>query len=60
MGLDLPTRARGLVCVGEGLNFLNVVAGDEGREEFRLPGGDSVGFILTDTGFERGSCCCCC
>lgn len=54
VGLDLPTRARGLVCVGDGLNFRNVVAGDDGREpKF---GGDSVGLMLTETGFDNGSC----
>ena len=54
VGLDLPTRASGLVCVGDGLNFRNVVAGDDGLE--LIFGGDSVGLMLTDTGFDKGSC----
>lgn len=42
------------MCVGDGLNFRKVVAGDEGRE-LKL-GGDSVGLMLTETGFDKGSC----
>lgn len=56
-----------LECVGDGLNFLTA-AGEVGREDEQLSptltlpllGGDCsvLGLILTDTGFESGSCCC--
>lgn len=57
VGLDFPTSAKGLACVGDGLNFLTVVAGEEGLEP--TFGCVSVGFMLTETGFESASCCGC-
>lgn len=53
--------------MGDGLNFLTA-AGEVGREDEQLRptpallplGGDCsvLGLMLTDTGFESGSCCC--
>lgn len=40
-----------LPCVGLGLNFLRIEFGEVGRM-----GDPSVGLILTDTGFVKGSC----
>lgn len=50
VGLALPTRTKGLLRVGEGLNLRSV--GDVDRD-----GEDSeAGLMLTDTGFDKGSC----
>lgn len=52
-----------LGCVGDGLNFLTA-AGEVGRDDGQLRppllGGDCsvLGLMVTDTGFESGSCCC--
>lgn len=53
LGLSLPLNDIVLLGVGEALNFRTIL-GDVGVAGVR--GGDSVGFMLTVTGFVRGSC----
>lgn len=52
LGLDFPLIDKFLPCVGDVLNFLIILEGLVGV----CRGGLSAGFMLTETGFDKGSC----